>query len=181
MDINIHRDFIEPIDLDELFALYETYNVNQLAVQIKLFYQLQKQIDIHIKTKNINQPFVSPKQMKHNYNKFYTFMQEHFPVIDVSEKIKERNKEIRTREGGKFRKMCHSNNLIMSNENILKKLTELIKTKSVFDKNAYQNEEIACECGCISYRKNLSRHKKSKLHEKRLEEVNKLFQEEEDK
>lgn len=181
MDIDIHRDFIEPIDLDELFALYETYNVNQLAVQIKLFYQLQQQIDIHIKTKNINQPFVSPKQTKNNYNKFYAFMQEHFPVIDVSEKIKERNIEIRKREGGKFRKICHSNNLIMSNENILKKLTELIKTKSVFDKNAYYNEEIACECGCISYRKNLSRHKKSKLHEKRLEEVNKLFQEEEEK
>lgn len=181
MDIDIHRDFIEPIDLDELFALYETYNVNQLAVQIKLFYQLQQQINIHIRESNINRPFVSPKQTKNNYNKFYAFMQEHFPVKDVSEKIRERNQKIRTRESDKFRLVCHSNNIIMSNKNILAKLTELIKTKSVFDKKEYYNEEIACECGCISYRKNLSRHKKSKLHEKKLEEVNKLFQEEEEK
>ena len=65
---------------------------------------------------------------------------------------------------------------MMDNE-FLKKLITLIEGKG-FNKKEYDNEKIVCDCGCVSYRKNLSTHKKSKLHEKRLAEVNKLMEEE---
>jgi len=175
MDIDIYYDFVEPVDLNNLFELYETYNVNQLAVKVKLFHKLQKDLNQHIK----NLPkiaFLTTEQDKIK-EKFLEFMDEHYPVVNVSEKKQEENKIIRTRELNKFRRTCHSNNIMMSDDDVLKKITEIIKSKSIFDKKAYDNEQIACECGCITYRKNLSRHKSSKLHEKRLAEVNKLMEE----
>jgi hypothetical protein len=175
MDIDIYYDFVEPVDLNNLFELYETYNVNQLAVKVKLFHKLQKDLNQHIKDLP-KVAFLTREQDKIK-EKFLEFMDEHYPVVNVSEKKQEENKIIRTREMNKFRRTCHSNNITMSDVDVLKKITEIIKSKSYFDKKAYDNEQIACECGCISYRKNLSTHKKSKLHEKRLAEVNKLMEE----
>jgi hypothetical protein len=175
MDIDIYYDFVEPVDLNNLFELYETYNVKQLAVRVKLFHKLQKDFERHM----IDTPkakFLTKEQNKIK-EKFLEFLDEHYPVENVSEKKQEENTIIRIRELDKFRITCHSNNIIMTDDDVLKKITEIIKGKYYFDKKAYDNEQIACECGCISYRKNLSTHKKSKLHEKRLAEVNKLMEE----
>jgi hypothetical protein len=176
MDVDIYYDFIEPIDLNNEFEIYETYNVKQLAVRVKLFHKLKKEFNDHIK----NAPktaFITEEQRK-NKIKFLEYLDEYYPIKDVSDKKEETNKIIRTRELKKFNNTCHSNNKMMTDDDVLKKITEIIKSKSYFDAKAYANEQIACECGCISYRKNLSTHKKSKLHEKRLAEVNKLMEEE---
>lgn len=176
MDIDIYRNFIEPVDLNKDFEIYETYNVKQLAILVKVFHNLEQQFKSHLGGDRPKAYFISVAQKKQN-KKFIDYLDEHYPIVDVSDKKETENRIIRTREMKKFNATCHANNKIMTDVDVLKKITEIIKSKSTFNKKEYDNEQIACECGCISYRKNLSTHKKSKLHEKRLAEVNKLMEE----
>lgn len=69
------------------------------------------------------------------------------------------------------------NNLDLINETINNRLIELQETAlslCKFDKKAYLNARVSCECGHLSYRKHLSRHKSTALHEKRMNILNSL-------
>jgi hypothetical protein len=179
MDIDVYRNFIELVDLNKDFEIYETYNVKQLAILVKVFHNLTQQFKSHLCGVRPKAYFISVAQKKQE-KKFIDYLDENYPIVDVSDKKETENRIIRNREIKKFNATCHANNKIMTDVDVLKKITEIIKGKSTFgkkEKKEYDNEQIACQCGCISYRKNLSTHKKSKLHEKRLAEVNKLMEE----
>lgn len=172
MDVDICYDFQEPINLEELYEKYETYNVQQLSVVIKTFYFNREKYQ---KTPLLQKGAFRTGEQEKQFDKFSKYVSEEWPWLnkhkganDLSEHQINRNKKIWSRELKKFRQTCHSNNELYYTDDVLTKINEIIKSKSTFDKKKYDNEQIMCECGCLSLRKNLSAHKKSKLHERKL-------------
>jgi len=55
----------------------------------------------------------------------------------------------------------------------IKNLSVEGKDKTKYNKKIYDNTEVLCECGAHSYRKVLARHRRSDLHAKRMEKLNK--------
>lgn len=172
MDVDICYDFQEPINLEELYEKYETYNVKQLAVVIRTFNSNKTTYD---KKSLLQKEDFRTSEQEKQFDKFSKFMNEEWPWLnkhkganDLSEHQMNRNKKIWEREYKKFTETCHANNKLYYTDDVLTKINDIIKSKSTFDKKEYYNEEIMCECGCISTRSNIARHIKSKLHERKL-------------
>jgi hypothetical protein len=70
---------------------------------------------------------------------------------DKNEELKAKMKEYNSRDEVKQKKKDYNNR-------------EDIKAKQ----KAYCNEKVGCECGFMTARKNLTRHKKTELHSNRL-------------
>lgn len=176
MDVDICYDFQEPINLEELYEKYETYNVKQLAVVIKTFNSNRTAYNNSLIKKEVD--FRTSEQKK-QFDKFSKYFIEEWPWLTEGKckhkganklSINERNKNKTnwSRELKKFNQTTYSNNKLYYTDDVLTKIKDIIKNNSTYDKNARNNEQIVCECGCLSLRKNLSAHKKSKLHERNM-------------
>jgi hypothetical protein len=172
MDVDIYLDCIEPINFEELYEKYETYNVQQLSIVIKTFYFNRTKYE---KTPLLQKRGFRTGEQDKQFHKFHKFMSEEWPWLNKHKEAKDlsthqmkRNKKIWEREFKKFETTCHSNNELYYTDDVLTKINEIIKSKSTFNKKDYYNEEIMCECGCISSRSNIARHIKSKMHERKL-------------
>ena len=55
----------------------------------------------------------------------------------------------------------------------IKNLSDESKEKTKFNKKIYDRTEVLCECGAHSYRNVLARHRKSALHARKMEKLNK--------
>jgi hypothetical protein len=176
MDVDICYDFQEPINLEELYEKYETYNVKQLAVVIRTFNSNRTTYD---KTSLLKKETFRTSEQEKQFDKFSKYFIEEWPWLTEGKckhkganelSIYERNKNKKnwSRELKKFNQTCHSNNELYYTDDVLTKIKDIIKNNSTYDKNARGNEQIVCECGCLSLRKNLSAHKKSKIHERNM-------------
>jgi hypothetical protein len=95
-------------------------------------------------------------------------LDENYPVNDVTDYVAAKNRPIRIKEGEYFNTTAKKNNILyVGKENKpkwIERIKELIDSKKTYDHKTYMNEEVICECGCSSIRKNLSTHKKTKKH-----------------
>jgi len=159
------------MNFPELFECdYSTYNIYNLNEELKKLNNLTDS-DIH-KRENWN----------HNQQKEYTqllsFLNEKYPTSSNERAIptyeKESNIAIRKQRcGDLIKKIYRENKFYYDKKNELiekiNKCKKVLLDDSKDKKKQKALEEIVCECGALSQRKNISTHKKSSLHLKRLE------------
>jgi len=159
------------MNFPELFECdYSTYNIYNLNEELKKLNNLTDS-DIH-KRENWN----------HNQQKEYTqllsFLNEKYPTSSNERAIptyeKESNIAIRKQRcGDLIKKIYRENKFYYDKKNELiekiNKCKKVLLDDSKDKKKQKALEEIVCECGALTNKSNLSRHKKSSLHLKRLE------------
>lgn len=159
------------MNFPELFECdYSTYNIYNLNEELKKLNNLTDS-DIH-KRENWN----------HNQQKEYTqlisYLNEKYPTSSNERAIptyeKENNIAIRKQRcGDLIKKIYRENKFYYDKKNELiekiNKCKKVLLDDSKDKKKQKALEEIVCECGALSQRKNISTHKKSALHLKRLE------------
>ncbi len=175
MDADYHLDFIDVIDLEKEFEIYETLTSKELIVILRTYNHHRKLHDEGLKN-NASFIYYTCEQEKQG-RKLSEWLHDNYPNNINNEKKDQENKQIRKKQLGKFGIICRKNNKAYFTDDVLKRINDMIKSKNTFDKKKYDNEEIMCDCGCFSLRKNLSRHKTSKLHFKKLEELNRFIKE----
>jgi len=159
------------MNFPELFECdYSTYNIYNLNEELKKLNNLTDS-DIH-KRENWN----------HNQQKEYTqllsFLNEKYPTSSNERAIptyeKESNIAIRKQRcGDLIKKIYRENKFYYDKKNELiekiNKCKKVLLDDSKDKKKQKALEEIVCECGALTNKSHLSRHRKSPLHLKRLE------------
>lgn len=175
MDENYYLDFIEAIDLEKEFEIYETLTSKELIIVLRTYNRHREGFEQKQK-ENPKAIYYTCEQDKQRI-KLCDWLFDNYPNNINNEKIDQENKHRRKKECEKFAILCRKNNRVYYTDDVLKRINDMIKSKNTFDKKKYLNEEIMCECGCFSLRKHLSRHKTTKLHLKKLEELNRFIKE----
>jgi hypothetical protein len=155
---------IDYLDFEEEFEKLEHLDIKKLIGKKTFINNLHKKM-------NANTNYLTPEQ-ELLYKHLYYMLDNDYPIINCTDKEKEINKNIRLNEIKCFKKIARANNLVYVREETyevwIEKIQQLINKNKTYDHKEYMNEKIICECGTCSIRKNLSAHKKSQLHIKRL-------------
>lgn len=157
-------EFFVPLSYDEEVAKMQSMNTQQLLFLKKRIIKMKKDDVKFDKVHNTDEEEYAYKSMIDWVNKYY-------PVSDVSDYVADNNRPHRKKIIDDNRRIVIRNHKIYTDKDKyelwLKNIDELIGKKAYNHKD-YMNERIVCECGASSVRKNLSTHKKSALHIKRL-------------
>jgi len=156
------------------------YNPNKPIVDI-IFETINKIVYVDKQYNNLLE------EIRDELGSFNDFIKE-----NVNDIFEENNKKEKNRRIGKFKSILEYNmNFIMNNKmRILERIEEVCKVKKEYKneelkdkkrlyckeyneqnkakRNEYNNTKVDCECGFKTARKNLTRHKKTELHTKRL-------------
>ena len=166
--------------LNEIFPK-EKINIECIIDDIKqMHYSQIKQFANDFKTED-KALFTHHKKL---FDKFIIHLEEIYPIDGAKTTYEEDANRLKRKPlGNAFcARRDKYNNIINNNKDLI---TEAINNRVVelqetalsltkFDKKAYLNAPVVCECGQTSYRKHLSRHKSSALHEKRMNILNSL-------
>jgi hypothetical protein len=173
MDENYYLDFIEAIDLEKDFEIYETLTSIELGIVLRSFYSHRKLHDEGIK--NNSDYIYHTCEQKKQRKKLCKWLLENYPNDINNEKRKEKNKKIRDSQCTKFDILCKKNNRLYYTDDVLKRIKGILEPRKTFTDNdrseyikKYGRTQIVCECGCLTYQSNLARHKNSNLHKKNL-------------
>jgi hypothetical protein len=98
------------------------------------------------------------------YNELRDYMNLHYPVNDVTDKIKEMNQPIRVKAGDDYNMIAKKNNRLLISEIYVAKVDEMLKKFQTYNHKEYMNEMVVCDCGRITARKNMSKHRKTDIH-----------------
>lgn len=157
-------EFFVPLSYDEEITKMQSMNTQQLLFLKKRIMKMKKD-DI-----KFNQAYNTDEE-EYAYRSMMDWLNKYYPVEDVTDYVKEKNQEPRKKIINDNRRIVIRNHNIYTKDDRyelwLKTIDELIGKKAYNHKD-YMNERIVCECGASSVRKNLSTHKKSALHIKRL-------------
>jgi hypothetical protein len=111
------------------------------------------------------------KEQTLKYNELKDYMNLHYPVKDVTDKIKEINQPIRKKAGNDYNIIIRKNNKLLLSEIYLAKIQEMLKKFQIYNHKEYMNEMVVCECGRTTARKNMSKHRKTDIHLKNLKKL----------
>lgn len=157
-------EFFVPLSYDEEVAKMQSMNTQQLLFLKKRIIKIKKDDTKQGKVQNTDEE-------EYAYRSMIDWLDKYYPVKDVTDYVKEKNQEPRKKIVDDNRLIVIRNHKIYTKDDRyevwLKSIDELIGKKAYNHKD-YMNERIVCECGASSVRKNLSTHKKSALHIKRL-------------
>jgi hypothetical protein len=159
------------MNFPELFECdYSTYNIYSLNEELKKLNKITG-ADMH-KRKNWNH-----LQQK-EYTQLLSYLNEKYPTRSRTRAIPthevESNTAIKKQRCNDLIKKIYRENMYYYNkkEELIEKINKcktLLLANSKDKKKEKALEDIVCECGALSKRKNISTHKKSALHLKRLE------------
>jgi hypothetical protein len=111
------------------------------------------------------------KEQTLKYNELRDYMNLHYPVNDVTDKVKEMNQPIRKKAGDDYNIIIRKNNKLLLSEIYLAKIQEMLKKFQIYNHKEYMNETIICECGRTTIRKHMSKHKKTNIHLRDLKKL----------
>jgi hypothetical protein len=151
---------IDLLDFDEEFKKLDNLNIKELIGKQKMINDLHK--------KMLEDKSYLTKEQKYLNSELINKLNNDYPVNDVTDYEADKNRPIRRNELEYFKTTAKKNNILYVGKDNkpkwIERITELIDSKKTYDHKAYMNEEVICECGCSSIRKNLYRHKASKKH-----------------
>lgn len=161
--ITIADGFIDYITFEDECERFKDLSLRALMSQRKIINEMKSNIEEY------NQGYLTQAQTEAR-QKLTDELNKDYPVEDVTDIEKEANVIRRKAEGNLFRRIAFKNNKLYIEKcaefNVV--LDKLIKEKTTFDAKKYMNERVLCPCGSFSIRKNLTTHRNSKLHKKRL-------------
>jgi hypothetical protein len=151
--------------------------------------EVENLMEMNIKQLIQHKKIINELEEKIKNNKYYLTLDQQKKKIALQEQldedydvqnakndiIKEEMRLIQVKERKFFQKIINGNNnfYIKYRQKLIEMIDMIIDDKKTYNHKEYMNEKITCECGCESYRKNLSTHKKSALHLRRLEKMKK--------
>jgi hypothetical protein len=159
------QEFIDVLDLNEELQKLEEASLEKLRGIKNTIGNLHLHL-IKLKTFKYLTKFQITKKIE-----LFLHMETYYPVIDVTDNIKEINQRIRKKAFDDYYIITNKNNRLLISEIYVAKVEEMLKKFQIYNHKEYMNEIIICECGMKSYRCNLSRHKKSNLHLNNLKKI----------
>jgi hypothetical protein len=159
------QEFVDVLNLDEELQKLEEASFEKLRGVKNTIGNLHLHL-IKLNTKKYLTKFQITK-----YNELFSHMERYYPVIDVTDNIKEINQRIRKKACEDYFIITNKNNRLFINKIYVDKVDEMLKKFQIYNHKEYMNEIIICECGMKSYRCNLTRHKKSNLHLNNLKKI----------
>ena len=102
------------------------------------------------------------RQLKPSLNKFIAGRTNKEWVSDNKEHSKQQQKEYR--EANKEHRAQITRMYYQNNKDAILQKNKLYYESNKEYINSYNGEQIACECGCVTTKANLPRHRKSKKH-----------------
>jgi hypothetical protein len=159
------------MNFPELFECdYSTYNIYSLNEELK---KLNKITDTDMRRRE-NWNHLQQKE----YTQLLSYLNEKYPTSSRTRAIPthevESNKAIRKQRCNDLIKKIYRENMYYYNkkDELIEKINKcktLLLANSKDKKKEKALEDIVCECGALTNKSHLSRHKKSALHLKRLE------------
>ena len=164
-------EFIDGIDFDEEFMKLDDLDMKQLIAKKNAINSLRNNMLKNKHYKTTEQLYI--------FNEMQKLLFEDYPdshTVGISDYQAEKNKIMRIEKIKEFNKVIKENNLIyvgkINYAKWMNRLDELIANNKTYNPKEYMNQEVFCECGSLSRRKNLSRHKESVRHHKLLAHLN---------
>jgi len=123
---------------------------------------------LHLHVVKLGEKKYLTKDQTTKYNELKDYMNLHYPVNDVTDKIKEMNQPIRVKAGDDYFMIAKKNNRLLISEIYLAKVKEMLKKFQTYNHKEYMNEMVVCECGRTTARKHMSKHRKTDIHLRNL-------------
>jgi hypothetical protein len=158
--------YIDVLDLDEELAELEEASLEKLRGIKNTIGSLY----LHLKKLNSQEKYFTKDQTT-KYNELKDYMNLHYPVNDVTDKVKEINQRIRKKAGDDYNVIVRKNNRLLISEIYVSKVEEMFKKFQTYNHKEYMNEIVVCECGRITARKNMSKHRKTDIHLRDLKKI----------
>ena len=111
------------------------------------------------------------KDQTTKYNELKDYMNLHYPVNDVTDKVKEMNQPIRKKAGNDYTVIVRKNNRLLISDIYIAKVEEMLKKFQIYNHKEYNNEIVVCECGRRTARKHMSKHRKTNIHLRDLKKI----------
>ena len=157
--------YIDVLDLDEELEKLEDASLEKLrGIKNTLG-------NIYLHTVTLDESKYLTRDQKTKYNEIIDYLNLYYPVIDVTDSVKQINQRIRVKAGDDYFAIIKKNNRLFLNKIYVNKVEEMLKKFQIYNHKEYMNETIICECGAKSYRCHLSRHKKTNLHFNNLKKL----------
>jgi hypothetical protein len=159
------RIFIERLTSDGEENKLANMNVNQMMALKK---RIQKMKKDYLKFDNYA---FQDLEEEYAYKQMLNYLDNYYPINDVSDFVKDKNLNLRKPIHNKFNAILINNHKIYIKDDKYEfwmKAIDDLMGKQAYNHKEYMMQKVICECGAESIRSNLSRHKSSVLHFKKL-------------
>lgn len=123
----------------------------------------------------LGKPNILTKKQKEKKKEFKIFLDQEYdePRDSCNYELADLHKKKRYFEWNSFHKECQkqnqlflekSKNLILEIQKLVEQLKDKSNKKHIEDRKIFNNEKIKCQCGMMTIRKNIARHKKCQFH-----------------
>jgi len=157
--------YIDVLDLNEELEKLEEASLEKLrGIKNRLG-------NIYLQTVTLGKSKYLTRDQQTKYNEIVDYMNLHYPVNDVTDKIKEMNQPIREKAGDDYFMIVKKNNKLLISEIYIAKVEEMLKKFKTYNHKEYMNEMVVCECGRTTARKHMSKHRKTDIHLRALKKI----------